>query len=287
MDRSHHAFSAGRRRRFTLNAGGDSRGKLFWRSRNVALRRNQSARAILSKLVNPKNRQKLVDRVTRAAEAALAAQHFVAPLDVLMGVGWLDASTEKRWRLGQIKSLEAATRANLSRISEAMKLFRAWATEKGLVASETAYVARTPQRQLLRFSVSGNPTIEQLYRTHWVSPELSERKRERLRETASKPPELVVVQPLNDKWTCHRCRGSGDLLIMEPPGPACLRCAGLDDLAFLPAGDALLTRRAKAKSPRFAVVVRFSRTRGRYERQGLLVEAEALAEAQKEVEARE
>ena len=103
----------------------------------------------------------------------------------------------------------------------------------------------------------------------------------------SKPPELVVVQPLNDKWTCHRCRGSGDLLIMEPPGPACLRCAGLDDLAFLPAGDALLTRRAKAKSPRFAVVVRFSRTRGRYERQGLLVEAEALAEAQKEVEARE
>lgn len=64
---------------------------------------------------------------------------------------------------------------------------------------------------------------------------------------------------------------------MENPGPAC----DLDDLEFLPTGDALLSRRAKAKSPRYAVVVRFSRSRRRYERQGLLVESEALAEAQR------
>jgi hypothetical protein len=68
--------------------------------------------------------------------------------------------------------------------------------------------------------------------------------------------------------------------MMEPPGPACLRCAGLDDLEFLPAGNAMLTRRVKANSTRYAVVVRFSRTRGRYERQGLLVERRALADAQ-------
>jgi len=48
------------------------------------------------------------------------------------------------------------------------------------------------------------------------------------------------------------------------------------DLEFLPAGDALLTRRAKANSTRSAVVVRFSKTRRRYERQGLLVEHAAL-----------
>jgi hypothetical protein len=52
-----------------------------------------------------------------------------------------------------------------------------------------------------------------------------------------------------------------DLLIVETPGPACLRCAGLDDLEFLPAGDARLTRRVKANSTRYAVVARFSRTR--------------------------
>jgi hypothetical protein len=93
-----------------------------------------------------------------------------------------------------------------------------------------------------------------------------------------------VIEPLHDSWTCHRCGGSGGLLMMENPGPACLRCAGLDDLEYLAAGDALLTRRAKAKSPRYAVVVRFSRSRHRYERQGLLVEPRALAEAQRELD---
>jgi hypothetical protein len=81
-----------------------------------------------------------------------------------------------------------------------------------------------------------------------------------------------------------RCGGTGGLLVMENPGPACLRCVGLDDLEFLPAGDALLTRRVKAKSARSAVVVRFSRSRRRYERQGLLVEPQALTDAERGLE---
>ena len=181
--------------------------------------------------------------------------------------------------------MEEVIQANLPRISEAIRLFGSWATARGLFPSPTAYVGRTPGRPTLRFSRGGNPAIEASYRTHWVSPELSEKKRERLAETASRAPELVVVQPLNTEWVCHRCGGSGDLLMMETPGPACLRCVGLDDLEYLPAADALLTRRAKSKSSRHAVVVRFSRTRRRYERQGLLVEPQALADAQQKLEA--
>jgi hypothetical protein len=226
-----------------------------------------------------KNRVPLADRVAKAAEVALAARQSVGAIDVLVGIGWLDTSSVERWRRGQIDCLEEVIRTNLPRIAEAIQLFRSWAIGRGLFASQTAYVARTPRRQFLRFSRSGNPAIEESYRTHWMSPELSEKKRERLAEKASRPPELVVVQPLNAEWRCHRCGGTGDLLMMENPGPACLRCVGLDDLAFLPAGDALLTRRAKAKSTRYAVVVRFSKTRRRYERQGLLVEPQALADA--------
>ena len=162
-------------------------------------------------------------------------------------------------------------------------MLRSWAASKGLTPSETHYVARTPSRQTLRFSNSGDPTIEKLYRTHWISGELSEKKRARLEEKVSRAPELVVIQPVNDTWKCHQCGGTGDLLIMENPGPACLRCAGLDDLEFLSAGDALLTRRVKANSARYAVVVRFSKSRRRYERQGLLVEPRALAETQHEL----
>lgn len=235
--------------------------------------------------VSKKNRVPLADRVTQVAEAVLAAERFVSAVDILVGIGWLDTGTVERWRRRQIDCLEEAIQTNPSRISEAMELFRAWATARGLSASETVYVDRTPRRQTLRFSRSGNPAIEASYRTHWVSPELSEKKRERLAEKASSAPELVVIQPLNDEWKCHRCGGTGNLLMMESPGPACLRCVGLDDLEFLPAGDALLTRRAKAKSTRYAVVVRFSRTRGRYERQGLLVEPQALADTRRGLEA--
>jgi hypothetical protein len=52
----------------------------------------------------------------------------------------------------------------------------------------------------------------------------------------------------------------------------------MDHLVFLPSGDAGVTRRAKQNSSLWAVVVRFSRQRKRYERQGLLVEKDAVDE---------
>ena len=103
-------------------------------------------------------------------------------------------------------------------------------------------------------------------------------------EQTSRPD--LVVRPFNSEWKCHRCGGSGDLLMMENPGPVCLGCVGLDELEFLPAGDALLSRRVKAKSTRCAVVVSFSRSRRRYERQGLLVEPLALADVRRDLEVR-
>ncbi|NOU29600.1 MAG: hypothetical protein HOO96_16980 [Polyangiaceae bacterium] len=233
--------------------------------------------------MTPENRNKLEARVTTAADAALQRQGYVSAIDVLRGIGWLDQSTLKRWKQGQVRHLEGGMQANLARIAEAMKLFRGWANAKGLLPSETAYVAKSSARPKLRFSVSGDEGIERNYRTHWVSPELSAKKRERIEAAANRPPELVVVLPLDPEWKCHRCGGTGDFLIMEDPGPSCLECAGLGDLVYLPAGDANLSRRAKAKSEVHAVVVRFSRTRKRNERQGLLVKPEALREAESEL----
>jgi hypothetical protein len=67
---------------------------------------------------------------------------------------------------------------------------------------------------------------------------------------------------------------------MEDPGPVCMACADMDHLVFLAAGDAALTRRARAASRLSAVVVRFGRARRRYERQGILVEGQALEQAE-------
>ena len=67
----------------------------------------------------------------------------------------------------------------------------------------------------------------------------------------------------------------------------CLNCADLDHLVYLPSGDAALTRRSRKHSGLSAVVVQWSRARRRYERQGLLVENEALERAEKECAADE
>jgi hypothetical protein len=63
-------------------------------------------------------------------------------------------------------------------------------------------------------------------------------------------------------------------------GALCLSCAELDHLVFLPSGDAAVTRRARKLSTLSAVVLKWSRARRRYERQGLLVEEDALHEAE-------
>ena len=72
------------------------------------------------------------------------------------------------------------------------------------------------------------------------------------------------------------------ITLEENKGALCLGCADLDELVFLPSGDAALTRRARRHSVLSAVVLKFSKARGRYERQGLLVEENALNQAEVE-----
>lgn len=100
-------------------------------------------------------------------------------------------------------------------------------------------------------------------------------------ESPGHGPDLVVVSPLKE-WRCAECGGGGDLLTMDDKGPLCLSCTDMDHLVFLPSGDAALTRRARRASALSAVVVRFSRARRRYERQGSLVEEAALERAEAE-----
>jgi hypothetical protein len=96
--------------------------------------------------------------------------------------------------------------------------------------------------------------------------------------------EIVVFWIIRDS-ACSECGeelGKGRFLRLEANQPLCLACADLDHLVFLERGDAALTRRATRYSKLRAVVVRFSRSRKRYERQGVLVEEAALARAEQE-----
>ncbi len=82
---------------------------------------------------------------------------------------------------------------------------------------------------------------------------------------------------------CGESLGRGAwITLVEDEGALCLSCADLDHLIFLPSGNTALTRRARKHSVLAAVVLKWSRARRRYERQGLLVEAEALERAEQE-----
>jgi hypothetical protein len=94
--------------------------------------------------------------------------------------------------------------------------------------------------------------------------------------------DIVVISPLKD-WVCAvSAEAKGDLLVMDDRGPLCLSCADLGHLVFVPSGDAAITRRARKHSRLSAVVVRWSRARRRYERQGVLVERPAIEQAEAE-----
>lgn len=86
--------------------------------------------------------------------------------------------------------------------------------------------------------------------------------------------------------SCDKCGleiGPKAWITLDPEqGALCLRCGDMDHLVFLPSGDTALTRRARKHSGLPAIVLKWSRARKRYERQGMLVEEEALARAEEE-----
>ena len=235
--------------------------------------------------MHPDNKEELESRVVRAAEDALAHHQYVSAIDILTGMGLLALTNLEAWRKGRIDFLERVIQGNLKKISLSMAMFRRWAQAKGLRPSETRYVRRTRMGTVdLQFSKSGDPAIEKSYRTHYVSPALSERKQQQIKERLSRAAQPVVFQIVRDSQ-CSECGAelaSDSFLFMETEQPLCLPCARLGDLEYLPAGDTALTRRAAKYSGRTAVVVRFSKSRGRYERQGILVEDAALERAERE-----
>ena len=90
----------------------------------------------------------------------------------------------------------------------------------------------------------------------------------------------------NRDSTCDECGEDlgrkAWITLVRDVGALCLSCADLDHLVFLPSGDAALTRRARKYSRLSAVVLKWSRARKHYERQGLMVEEAALELAEGE-----
>ncbi|MBN2443440.1 MAG: DUF2293 domain-containing protein [Spirochaetales bacterium] len=97
--------------------------------------------------------------------------------------------------------------------------------------------------------------------------------------------EILVFVTFKDE-VCAECKDPlvrGDFVFFTKENKViCLSCADLSHLIFLPSGNAALSRRAKKYSTLYALVLKFNRRRRRNERQGLLIEKEALERAEEE-----
>jgi hypothetical protein len=227
----------------------------------------------------------LEERVVQSAGNTLEDQDYVSPIDVFLRMGLLAETSVKYWRNGGVETLEEVLQAGRDKVERALAIFRRWAEERGLQPIPGRYVRATRDGEReLRFTAERFAGLEKPFQTHYVRPDVPECKRRSMAERTARPPERVVYCNLRDS-TCTECGAeieSGSFLFLDAGQPLCLPCANLGGLEFLPSGDTALTRRATKYSGARVVVVQFSRTRKRYERQGILVPEDALRKAEEE-----
>jgi hypothetical protein len=233
------------------------------------------------------NRQ-LQTRVAQAAEVVLKRNGSVGPLDLLVEMRWLQLSHLENWRKGNPEhaNLHSWIQVGAGKLEKSLDHFRDWVQQNHLQPIAADYTRRGPGGvEVLRVTDCGDPGAETFFKTHYAPGHLSPKQSARLEKKLKKTPDLVVFQKVSDEGNCGECQTellSGDFMMLEKGQPLCLTCADLDYLVFLPAGNMALSRRARKHSQLAAVVVRFSRSHNRYERQGLLVTEPALTQAEEQ-----
>jgi hypothetical protein len=224
----------------------------------------------------------LASRVTLSADMALADHQYASFVDVLSGMGLLH--NVEMWHNGRVQYVDEMMQGGPEKLLKVIDIFEKWAVERGLrredLPPHAAFISRPPKYAV----ASRYPVLEQAFRRHFVSPHMPEKKLEKLRERfhATAPPTVFSIAKESKCSQCNEDLWKGDFLTMQGNQPLCLQCSDLGHLVYLESGDTALTRRATKHSGLWAVVVRFSRTRGRYERRGVLVTPEALEKAEEE-----
>ena len=119
------------------------------------------------------NNKELHDKVHAAMYSLIKEKGVASPAEVLMAIGVLSKEDYENWRFGRgVPYLERACKINLSKLATVNHEIRVFARKNSLKASWSAYMrfgrkGKPPIK--LRFSKSGEDSIERAYATHFVS----------------------------------------------------------------------------------------------------------------------
>jgi hypothetical protein len=113
----------------------------------------------------------LYPKIERVVATILGTGKVVAPIDVLIGMQLLKQDDLEKWRCGRVPYLEQVITCNLTRLSRILRILRFHVHDLKLVPSTTVYLqhGRGPKRYL-RFTKTGDATLEKAYGTHFVWP---------------------------------------------------------------------------------------------------------------------
>ncbi len=126
------------------------------------------------------NRTQLKAKANAAANQLLAVQGYISAVDVLLVMGRLSKEDYERWRFRQVPHLEQVLPGSLNEHAWFCRELRAYANELGLRPSRTAYLSwGRGRRQPLRFSKYGDPQVEALFSTHYVSSAITDSQKAR------------------------------------------------------------------------------------------------------------
>ena len=110
---------------------------------------------------------------------------FVCAVDLLLQLNYVTKKDYEAWRFGRVDYLEKVCHINLSKLTLINKSIRKYSTELALKNAQTTYYQfGKGAKRKLRFSKSGNKTIEDRYSTHYID---NERINE-LKKTSSNQP---------------------------------------------------------------------------------------------------
>ena len=94
---------------------------------------------------------------------------YVCAVDILLQLDYLTKKDYEDWRFGRVDYLEMVCKINLGKLTLINKLIRKYSAELDLKSSWTGYnqYGKGINRRL-RFSKSGDKTIEDRYATHYI-----------------------------------------------------------------------------------------------------------------------
>lgn len=120
---------------------------------------------------------KFYPRIVRAVETLLSRSDVVTPIDVFIEMSLLTPDAVEDWRRGRVSCLERVIKCNLSAASRVLRILRMHVHDLRLQPSITVYCrwGKGPKTRL-RFSKSGEESIEEAYSRHFVR--LRSKKRE-------------------------------------------------------------------------------------------------------------